>query len=97
MAKPKCFCGCGDDVPRFPLFIRSANNLGRDGTERLAYTRAILGDEIGHPSFASLRPFEDLLLHTPLASHRDALRDAGAPLTAETLGTSTPRRGILTI
>lgn len=52
MAKPKCFCGCGDDVPRFPLFIRSANNLGRDATERLAYVRAILGDQIQHPSFA---------------------------------------------
>lgn len=52
MAKPKCFCGCGDDVPRFPLFIRSANNLGRDVTERLAYARGILGDQIRHPSFA---------------------------------------------
>lgn len=52
MAKPKCYCGCGDDVPRFPLLIRSANNLGRDVTERLAYARAILGDEIHHRSFA---------------------------------------------
>jgi hypothetical protein len=52
LPKPKCFCGCGDDVPRFPLFIRSANNVGRDITERLAYARAILGDQIRHPSFA---------------------------------------------
>jgi hypothetical protein len=50
--KPKCFCGCGKDVPRLPLFVRSANNLGRDVSERLAYTRAVLGDQIHHPNFA---------------------------------------------
>ncbi|MFZ0088808.1 MAG: hypothetical protein WAL63_04840 [Solirubrobacteraceae bacterium] len=52
MAKPKCFCGCGTDVGRFPLFIRSANNLGQDVTERLAYTRSILGEQMKHPDFA---------------------------------------------
>jgi hypothetical protein len=42
----KCFCGCDRDVPRFPLFTRSANNLGRDVEERLAWARAVMGDEL---------------------------------------------------
>jgi len=50
---------------------------------------------LGHPSFAKLRPFEEVLIRTPLQSHRDALRNAGAPLTSSTLGSPTPRRGIL--
>jgi glutathione S-transferase len=52
---------------------------------------------LSHASFEKLRPFENLLLRTPIADHRAALQDAGAPLSADTLGTSIPRRGILTI
>jgi hypothetical protein len=37
----------------FRSFIRSINNLGRDVTERLAYTRSILGDQMQHTNFAS--------------------------------------------
>ena len=48
-----------------------------------------------HPSFVRLRPFEDLLLRTPIPQHREVLRQAGAPITTVTLGTSTPRPGIL--
>jgi glutathione S-transferase len=50
-----------------------------------------------HPSFAKLAPLEDLLMRTPPAQQRDALRAAGAPLTADTLGTDTPRRGVMSI
>jgi hypothetical protein len=46
MAKVKCFCGCGLDVPRLPLGRRSANNLGRDVSERLAWARVVVGKEI---------------------------------------------------
>lgn len=52
---------------------------------------------LAHPSFAKLQPFEDLLLRTPIARHRAALRDAGAQVSADTSGTSVPRRGFLTI
>jgi len=51
--KRECFCGCGDQIPRLPLGLRSVNDLGKDVTERLAYTRAILGDLVGHPTFAT--------------------------------------------
>jgi len=60
-------------------------------------TAAFVSRVLGHASFAKLRPFEDLLLRTPIANHRAALGDAGAPLSATTLGTSTPRRGLMTI
>ena len=60
-------------------------------------TAAYAGRTLDHPGFVKLRPFEELLLRTPIANHRTALKDAGAPVSAETFGTSVPRRGLLTI
>lgn len=48
-------------------------------------------------AFARLRPFEDRLIRTPLAQHRSVLAEMGAPLTRDTLGTDTPRRGVMRI
>jgi glutathione S-transferase len=50
---------------------------------------------LDHPSFASLRTFEELSLRTPMAKHREVLASAGAPISAVTLGTPIPRRGVL--
>lgn len=58
-------------------------------------TAAFVAFVLGHDAFRALRPFEDLLLRTPIPEHRAALEAAGAPLTATTLGTATPRRGVL--
>jgi glutathione S-transferase len=44
------------------------------------------------PAFARLRPFEKIMLSTPIPDHRDALRAAGAPVTEETFATSQPTR-----
>src|SRR5512140_3389985 len=60
-------------------------------------TAAFVARALAHASFVKLRPFEELLLKTPIANHRDALKNAGAPVSAETLGTPTARRGLLTI
>jgi hypothetical protein len=46
---------------------------------------------------ALLRPFEELCLKTPPASHREALREAGVRITATTVGIDVPRRGIMKI
>ena len=46
------------------------------------------------PAFQKLARFEDCMLRLPLAEQRGALLAAGAPLTSDTLGTSTPRRGV---
>lgn len=45
------------------------------------------------PVFQKLARFEDCMLRLPLAEQRGALISAGAPLTSDTLGTSTPRHG----
>lgn len=57
-------------------------------------TAAFVSRVLDHPSFARLRPFEDLMMRTPIARHRAALQDAGAPLTATTFALDTPRRGM---
>jgi glutathione S-transferase len=44
--------------------------------------------------FQKLARFEDCMLRLPLAEQRGALNCAGAPLTLDTLGTSTPKRGM---
>jgi len=46
-------------------------------------------------SFAKLLPFEKTLLRTPVAQHRAALAEIGAPLTSDTFGTANPRRGVM--
>jgi glutathione S-transferase len=47
------------------------------------------------PSFARLKPLEDTMIRTPIEKQREALAELGAPLTKETHGTSTPRRGVM--
>ncbi len=64
--------------------------------ERWPVTASFVSRVLNHASFQKLRPFEELLLRTPIQNHRAALQEAGAPLCAETCGTPTPRRGVLT-
>jgi glutathione S-transferase len=45
--------------------------------------------------FTRLARFEDVSRRTPLPQQRAALKDAGAPITAETFGTATPKRGVM--
>jgi hypothetical protein len=37
------------------------------------------------------------MIRTPPAEHRTALAAMGAPLTAESLGTTVPRRGVMAV
>jgi glutathione S-transferase len=50
---------------------------------------------LNHHCFASLLPFEDIQRGSDIRNRRQALLDAGAPLTAETLGTRMPVRGMM--
>jgi glutathione S-transferase len=50
---------------------------------------------LAHPCFAGLLPFEQVQLGTSPAGRRRALLEAGAPLTAETMATREPRRGVM--
>jgi glutathione S-transferase len=65
--------------------------------ERWPVSAAFVSRVLDHPSFVELRPFEELLLRTPIAQHREALSAAGAPITAQTFGSKTPRRGVFNV
>jgi glutathione S-transferase len=45
--------------------------------------------------FARLQPFEAVMLRTPIAAQREALRAAGAPVSRDTVGAAEPRRGLV--
>jgi glutathione S-transferase len=60
-------------------------------------TAAFADRVLATEGFRRLAPYEDLMMRTPLAEHREALAGAGAPLLAETYGTTTPRRGVMRI
>jgi glutathione S-transferase len=50
---------------------------------------------LAHDAFASTLPFEDIQRSVDIKGRRQALLDAGAPLTRETLGTPVPRKGMM--
>lgn len=58
---------------------------------------AFVARALAHPCLAVLYPFEQVQLGTDPAGRRRALLAAGAPLTADTLGTRQPRKGIMTL
>ncbi len=77
-------------------FFRNAHFAGFSiDAERWPITAAFVGRTLDHPSFTKLRPFEELLLKTPIERQREALAAAHAPLTTSSHGTTTPRRGVL--
>ncbi len=54
-----------------------------------------VGRALAHDAFASTKPFEDIQRSVDIKGRRQALLDAGAPLTDETLGTPAPRKGMM--
>lgn len=60
-------------------------------------TGAFVDRVLGIASFQKLMAFEDKLMRTPIAKHRDALSAMGAPLMAATYGTLEPRPGVMPI
>ena len=60
-------------------------------------TKAFVERVLQVESFQKLKPFEDRSVRTPIAQHREALAQIGAPLMSESYGTTTPRRGIMRI
>jgi glutathione S-transferase len=60
-------------------------------------TAAFVERVLALESFRKLRPFEERLMRTPPAAHRQALAELGAPLTRESLATGAPRRGVMTL
>ena len=58
-------------------------------------TAAFVKGTLEHPSIATLLKFEDVQRSAEIRSRRQALLEAGAPLTAETMGLREPRRGMM--
>ena len=58
-------------------------------------TAAFVKRTLDHPCFADVLRFEDVQRSAEIRSRRQALLDAGAPLTKETLGLREPRRGMM--
>jgi glutathione S-transferase len=85
------------DVAIGCFFRNAAFARYRVDTRRWPRTAAFVDRVLATPSFERLRPFEERLMRTPIPKQRAALLEMGAPLTAETLGTNTPRRGIMRI
>jgi glutathione S-transferase len=60
-------------------------------------TAGWIGRTLATPPFATLARLEDAILRTPIPEQREVLRAAGAPISAESLGATTPRRGMMPI
>jgi glutathione S-transferase len=60
-------------------------------------TAALVERVLGIEAFQRLKPFEEALLRTPIAEHRNVLTQLGAPLTADSYAAPTPRRGVMPI
>jgi glutathione S-transferase len=79
-------------------FLRTASYAGFEiDPARWPRTAAFVARALDHPALAALLPFELAQVSTDPAGRRRALLAAGAPLTAETLGTREPRKGIMTL
>jgi len=79
-------------------FFRNAHFAGfAIDAQRWPKAAEFVARTLDHPSFAKLRAFEELLLKTPIRNQREALAEAGAPLTPRSYGTDSPRRGVLSI
>ena len=77
-------------------FFRNGAHIGVEpDRERWPRVAGFVGRALAHPCFASLLPFEQVQLGTSPAGRRQALLAAGAPLTAETMASREPRRGVM--
>jgi glutathione S-transferase len=77
-------------------FFRNAAYAGFEpDPTRWPVTAGFVERTLAHPCIASLLPFEDVQRSAEIRHRRQALLDAGAPLTGETLGQREPRKGYM--
>jgi glutathione S-transferase len=77
-------------------FFRNGAYAGFEpDSARWPRTSAFVERTLAQPCFKDLLRFEDVQRSAEIRSRRQALLDAGAPLTAETLGVREPRRGMM--
>jgi len=92
---------CGDlsiaDIAIACFFRNAAFARFSIDAARWPISAALVERVLGLDAFQQLKRFEDRLMRTPIPQHRDVLASMGAPLTAETVGTLAPRRGVMQI
>jgi glutathione S-transferase len=77
-------------------FFRNGAHVGVEPeAARWPRTAAFVERALSHPCLAALLPFEQVQLGASPAGRRQALLAAGAPLTADTLASRQPRRGVM--
>jgi glutathione S-transferase len=86
------------DIAIAAFFRNAAFSRYRVDAARWPRTAAFVDRALGHECLQKLVPFEEASLRVPPPKQRAALEAAGAPLSAETVGTDAPpRRGIMSI
>jgi glutathione S-transferase len=77
-------------------FFRNGAYAGFEvDAERWPRTARFVERTLAQPCVADLLKFEDVQRSAEIKGRRQALLDAGAPLTAETMGVREPRRGMM--
>jgi glutathione S-transferase len=77
-------------------FFRNADYSGfTPDPARWPRVARFVGEALAHPAIASLLPLEDVQRSSTIKGRRQALLDAGARLTKETMGLREPRRGVM--
>lgn len=85
------------DIAIASFFRNAAYARYQVDAARWPVTATFVERALALPAFANLRRFEDLQARTPIPDQRAVLLAAGAPVSSETVGVATPRRGILSI
>jgi glutathione S-transferase len=94
-----CFGSPGiADISLCVFFRNAAFARYRIDAARWPVTAAYVDRVLALPCFQKLAAIEDRMLRTPIPQQREMLRESGvAPISARSFGTSTPRRGIMSI
>jgi glutathione S-transferase len=78
------------------VMFRNADYSGfKTDPARWPRVAGFVTDTLAHPAIASLLPFEDVQRGSTIKGRRQALLDAGARLTRETMGLREPRPGVM--
>lgn len=85
------------DISVAAFFCNAAFARFRIDAGRWPLTAAFVERVLSLEAFGRLKPFEDRLMRTPIPQHRAALAELGAPLTAATYATASPRPGIMRV
>ncbi len=90
---------CGDlsiaDIALGAIFRNAVMSRYSVDPTKWPLTAAYVARVLALEPFARLARFEDLSRRTPLPEQRAALKEGGAPITSETFGTATPKRGMM--